>query len=116
MKTAAPNPCTDCPFRRTSLPGWLGEWSGPDELSAHVLAGNRYPCHLTMNSRSDYDDHLDSELIDDLILCDATQCRGSVMYKERATLERQGRIVIKQYFDILSPLSFKLHHESIKSK
>lgn len=114
MHEACPNPCSQCPFKRGSLPGWLGEWSGPEELSAHVLAGNRYPCHMTMNEASHYDDMgIEEELIDDLILVDSTQCKGSMMYRERFNLERQGAIITSNYFSILSHIGFMLHHKGL---
>lgn len=39
-------PCSDCPFRRDSLRGWLGG-SQPSEFVAMAHSDMRYPCHLT---------------------------------------------------------------------
>lgn len=111
MNKPCPNPCNDCPFRRISLPGWLGAWEGPEQLSSHVLAGNRYPCHLTMNGNEHYEGMgLEQQEIDDLILVDSTQCQGSVLYLEKFKLEANHAIVTSRYFGILSRHSFIRHH------
>lgn len=38
------SPCCDCPFRRDSLPGWLGG-STPEQFVRHAHADLPYPCH-----------------------------------------------------------------------
>lgn len=47
-------PCNDCPFRRTALPGWLGEGSADDFVKGALADYADYPlpCHLTI----DYND------------------------------------------------------------
>lgn len=40
-------PCNDCPFRRKSLPGWLGPWS-VEEVLGHIAYGP-FPCHKTIS-------------------------------------------------------------------
>lgn len=43
-------PCGECPFRKKSLRGWLGNWESPEEIlsQAHSEAG--LPCHTSYNS------------------------------------------------------------------
>ena len=40
-------PCDDCPFRKKSLPGWLGPHT-VDEFVAYVQFDYPYPCHKTL--------------------------------------------------------------------
>lgn len=44
--------CTDCPFRRASLPGWTGaaapEWFVESALADHTAYGEA-PCHQTVD-------------------------------------------------------------------
>src|SRR6185369_4064435 len=40
-------PCNDCPFVKTSLKGWLGPYSGPQELHNLVMSEKPFPCHLS---------------------------------------------------------------------
>ena len=115
MQAACPNPCSDCPFRKNSLPGWLGDWLDATALSSHVLS-NKYPCHMTMPDRSEYEDMgtdepLDDSLIDDLILHDSTQCRGSILYKEkhRAAAYKIGEVG-PEHENILAPNEFLAYH------
>lgn len=37
-------PCSDCPFRRDALRGWLGG-STPEEFIAMAHSDTAYPCH-----------------------------------------------------------------------
>ena len=41
-------PCRDCPFRRKSVPGWLGA-DTPENFIETTLADYEMPCHLTVN-------------------------------------------------------------------
>lgn len=40
-------PCNDCPFTKTSIPGWLGEYESPEQLHLLVMSERPFPCHLT---------------------------------------------------------------------
>lgn len=46
-----PKPCSDCPFRRASMPGWLGAGS-PESFLDCLQRDEPLPCHQTIN----YDD------------------------------------------------------------
>lgn len=50
------NPCNECPFRRESLPGWLGPWTPLDLLRS--LSVEPFPCHQTIPQgyQGDYND------------------------------------------------------------
>lgn len=43
-KTQHSQPCGDCPFRRNSVPGWLGG-SSPRDFIGLALGDGIYPCH-----------------------------------------------------------------------
>lgn len=43
-------PCKQCPFRRTSLPGWLGSDS-PEGFVRNVMREVPLPCHSTIDYR-----------------------------------------------------------------
>lgn len=45
------DPCSQCPFRRASAPGWLGSYT-PDGVIAAIQCDQPFPCHPTVN----YDD------------------------------------------------------------
>lgn len=45
------NPCRECPFKKNSLPGYLGECSHNPE--GFLSGPEAQPCHLTV----DYDSH-----------------------------------------------------------
>lgn len=46
MKTDLKEPCHQCPFRRTSIQGWLGPWNPEDLL--HQVSYGEFPCHCTI--------------------------------------------------------------------
>ena len=60
MKPPLKKPCEGCPFRRTALPGWLGN-STPAEFMNQTLSDNAMPCHCTV----DYSDPLWREETDE---------------------------------------------------
>ena len=39
-------PCSECPFKKTSAPSWLGPWRTKDLLAS--LSVQRFPCHQTI--------------------------------------------------------------------
>lgn len=48
MGISLKKPCKECPFRRTSFPGWLGPWD-VEGLLFHLGRGP-FPCHCTIKS------------------------------------------------------------------
>lgn len=47
MRFDLAEPCTGCPFRRTSCPGWTGPFK-PDKLIDKIRNGP-FPCHRTIS-------------------------------------------------------------------
>lgn len=45
---SAAKPCSDCPFRRNAMPGWLGE-SSPEGFLDCIQRDEPLPCHQTIN-------------------------------------------------------------------
>jgi hypothetical protein len=45
-------PCAQCPWRRTSLAGWLGD-STPQEFMAQADSDTRMPCHIHIDYERD---------------------------------------------------------------
>ncbi|WP_187967900.1 hypothetical protein [Aquibium microcysteis] len=54
MRTNLTEPCKECPFRRNSMPGWLGPWEPTDLLAAIKVAP--FPCHRTIKADMSFDD------------------------------------------------------------
>jgi hypothetical protein len=50
-RTPVAKPCSDCPFRRKSMPGWLGAGS-PESFIQCINTDDILPCHQTI----DYED------------------------------------------------------------
>lgn len=45
-------PCKECPFRKTSLRGWLGDLTA-QETHDHVLNEANFACHMTRKKPND---------------------------------------------------------------
>lgn len=41
-------PCSDCPFRRKAMPGWLGA-ADPESFVLEILREHPLPCHQTID-------------------------------------------------------------------
>lgn len=48
MKFSQTKPCSQCPFRKKSLPGWLGA-ATPEEFIGATMEDGLMPCHKTVN-------------------------------------------------------------------
>lgn len=44
-------PCSDCPFRRDSLPGWLGGVLLAQDFVKMAHSEVKYPCHVIVNQQ-----------------------------------------------------------------
>lgn len=70
-------PCRQCPFRRASLPGWLGAQT-PEGFIAAVMAEAPLPCHSTINyRRADWAERWAARRIGKL-------CRGALTFAANA--------------------------------
>ena len=47
MRFDLTEPCSQCPFRRSSCPGWTGPWQ-PGEL-LEAIQERPFPCHATIS-------------------------------------------------------------------
>ncbi len=46
MKSQHSTPCNDCPWRRKSMPGWLGSEQEPEEWVQTALSESFVECHV----------------------------------------------------------------------
>lgn len=44
--------CTECPFRRESAPGWIGEHKDVREIINIVQFDGHFPCHMEVTKRT----------------------------------------------------------------
>ena len=49
-----PNPCKECPWRRKSLPGWLGPMDAA-EWTELAMSDEPIACHITIKEDGDWD-------------------------------------------------------------
>lgn len=107
-------PCTECPFKKKSLPGWLGEASGDPERFLAPMEYHITPCHLKVKwdeaeERNLIVDGKDNPCIGALHFL-ANSCklpRGARIpgpYKDLMKLSIKNEDVFKWEFD------FKKHH------
>ncbi len=99
--------CSECPFRKDSMKGWLSEYT-PQDLHNIVLSEQPFPCHMT------HKDEVSFEKAAELPIC-----AGGLAYmrknfksprnKEHADLVKQ---VDKETMDItLDRTEFFEHHK-----
>ncbi len=116
MKTTK-TPCDICPFRRTSLPGWLGDYT-PELVIDTVRRGDLFCCH----GKIDYEDEDWKKKLardEDNI----PVCAGSLIaMNQMCVLSRNPEIMnlqrqVAKKFDILEPrVEFPKHHHSLPGK
>lgn len=105
------SPCTDCPFRKDSLRGWLADYT-PEELYNIVLNEQPFPCHMAMKKT----DYVEPKEVGNE---EYPICAGSLRFmkksgklprnKELALLLKQ--IAVEDCENILSQIEFITHHK-----
>lgn len=110
MKTDFREACNQCPFRRKSLPGWLGPWTASEIVLS--LAATPFPCHQTI---TDPDDDKVRDFEDDSL----QGCAGAAIFLnnkvERSycpeTMEHQAKVA--DVDDSVKREVFKWGHEFV---
>lgn len=75
-------PCKECPYRKDSAPGWLGEASyDPVEFLKQLDLVFAHPCHKTVDWESN----------DTLAVLDAPPCQGMLQFAKNACKMLQYR-------------------------
>lgn len=70
-------PCNQCPFRKNSLPGYLGEGTYNPELFLSTMEHSPIPCHITMDWENP-----DFELTEEMIY--DSPCVGSLQFMKNS--------------------------------
>lgn len=86
-------PCVECPFRRSSLPGWLGDHRTSQEIIEMIRYDVFFPCHEKVIS-------LMERLPPDEALVRAPHCVGALAFmnntcklsRDPATAFKQGQV------------------------
>lgn len=73
LPPATPKPCDDCPWLRSSLPGWLGPFS-PHEWVELAHGEQPIACHKTIKNTNDEGE---GDWTDPAM----RQCRGAAIYR-----------------------------------
>ncbi len=104
MKKPSGRPCKECPFKRTSMPGYLGA-STTQEFFDTTMADAAMPCHTTV----DYDNPDWREK-----LSDAKFCSGAlIFFRNICKLSRdpkRPRLDVNRELVFGTPLEFLSHH------
>ncbi len=98
-------PCPECPFRRTSLAGYLGAHT-VEEFSSLAMSETRMPCHSKVNyNRSDWRQKQET----------APQCAGrAVLLGNQCKMPRDPellRLPSDRQAVFSHIVEFKQHHE-----
>lgn len=88
-------PCSDCPWTRTSVPGWLGPET-TDSFLQIAHGDNKYPCHVHCNQ----------------------QCAGMAIYRQNVCKSPRDPTALRLPADektvFGTPSEFRSHHEVFK--
>ena len=68
-------PCNDCPFRKSSAPGWLGPYQKPEDLHRLVMSENPFPCHLS---------HQEDVAFEFVGQKGLPYCKGAILYMKKS--------------------------------
>ncbi len=106
----AKQPCKECPFAKTKCGGWLGGYSGADELHQLTRTEARMPCHSHVDYDADEDEVKRQEN-------KAPTCVGMLAYASHTAkhyrdprVEAERKQVGKRDDVWKSPAELKKHH------
>ena len=89
-------PCSDCPWSRQALPGWLGGQSA-DEWIGHAHGESRVECHTLAGA----------------------QCAGMAIYRANACKSPRDpealRLPADRTLVFVTPAEFQAHHTGLQS-
>lgn len=92
------SPCKECPWRRASMPGWLGEQYSPEEFRAIAHSDSRFPCHRTIGKKEEL------------------QCAGMAIYRANVIKRPRDPAILILPVDrekvFATPDEFVTHHRS----
>ena len=104
--TARKKPCDECPFKKSSLPGWLADYT-PTQLHGYVMSERPFPCHMT------HEENLTFQEAEDYPLCGgalAYMKKNAKMPRDRDMADYVKQIDKEQLEEILSTPEFFKHH------
>lgn len=114
MKDYRKKPCKDCPFKKTSLAGWLGNQK-PENIISYLEQDHEFPCHNTIPKGSNLvsaEEAKNSETMQ--------HCAGAlIMHKKSCKRSRDSKVAqwqsdIKSDDDVFSHKSqFLDHHKKL---
>lgn len=107
MKPCTNKPCSGCPMRRKSFPGWLGA-ATPENFIQTAHSDEEMPCHQTVDyERKDWRQTLH----------EATACAGVAVYFAnigKLSRDRSRRRLKADKVNVFSsPVEFVKHHCSL---
>lgn len=102
--------CNECPFTKTSLGGWLADYT-PMELHSIVMNEQPFPCHMTHKENLTWEEAGKGKY---------PLCKGALKYMKKAgKLPRNKEladilknVTIEELDNILSVSEFFTHHKN----
>ena len=89
------DPCSDCPLRRDSLNGWLGDTGSPEDWRAALHSDSRMDCHVLRGA----------------------QCAGAAIYRRNVCKSPRDKSILVLPSDrktvFAGPHEFVKHHSRI---
>ncbi len=95
-------PCSECPYRKNSIKGWLGESSGdPMDFLAQLQNPDLHPCHKTIDWEKD----------DDIEKSDAPKCVGALQFMNNSLQISRYPEIAKLQKTVGKNLDEVMHHK-----
>lgn len=105
LPPARKHPCFDCPWRRISIPGWLGPWDAETWIGL-AQSDMAIACHTTINPVVDEEEAWDDP--------DILQCAGAATFRSNICKSPRNPEVVTLPVDrenvFARPQEFLDHH------
>lgn len=108
---ACKKPCNECPFTKTSMRGWLANYT-PESLHGIVMSEQPFPCHMLHDEQIEWEDAGTSQY---------PICAGSLRYMKKGAKQPRNlelkklvsNLTLNDCKNILSIPEFFEHHKPL---
>jgi hypothetical protein len=103
-------PCSDCPFRKKSIKGWLGEFENAEAIIKIAVSELPFSCHKLSNDETNMLDINEPQCVGRLLFATKT---AKIFRNQTLETLRQKAKADNPDNDILGYRELKAHHSNL---
>lgn len=106
MKETTSKPCGQCPFRRSSMRGYLGPWENPTDILHQGMSEQGLACHMTVTSTGNWEG---AKVCAGSLVCSNKSAKA---YRNPELARLQTQLEGKPFPEVMDAREFLKYHAS----